>query len=70
VGVFLKGVKRPVLENDARRFAEFIGPRLFRSDALATWRRWRSKGARPVIVTASPDIVVAPFAPQAWAPTP
>jgi phosphatidylglycerophosphatase C len=62
VGVFLKGVERSRLEEDARRFAEFIGPRLFRSDAVATWRRWRSKGARPVIVTASPDIVVAPFA--------
>ena len=62
VKVFLKGLSRPELEADARRFAEHIGPTLFRSDALATWRRWRAKGARPVIVTASPDIIVAPFA--------
>jgi len=62
VKVFLKGVSRRDLETDARHFAEHIGPTLFRSDALATWRRWRAKGARPVIVTASPDIIVAPFA--------
>lgn len=62
VGVFLKGMQREALEDAAWRFAEHIGPRLFRSDAVATWRRWRAKGARPVIVTASPDIVVAPFA--------
>jgi phosphatidylglycerophosphatase C len=62
VGIFLKGVSREALENDARRFAEHVGPTLFRSDAVATWRRWRSKGARCVIVTASPDLVVAPFA--------
>lgn len=62
VRVFLRGVSRRDLEADARRFAEHIGPTLFRSDALATWRRWRAKGARPVIVTASPDLIVAPFA--------
>ena len=62
VGVFLKGVSRFKLEHDARRFAEYVGPTLFRSDALATWRRWRAKGARCVIVTASPDLVVGPFA--------
>jgi len=62
VAVFLKGAPRQTLEADARRFAEHIGLGLFRSDALATWRRWRSKGARCVIVTASPDIVVGPFA--------
>ncbi len=62
VKAFLKGVTRTRLEADAWRFAEYIGPNLFRSDAVATWRRWRAKGARPVIVTASPDIVVAPFA--------
>jgi phosphatidylglycerophosphatase C len=62
VGVFLKGVSRHRLEHDARRFAEYVGPSLFRSDAVATWRRWRAKGARCVIVTASPDLVVGPFA--------
>ncbi|MBO9711020.1 MAG: HAD-IB family hydrolase [Caulobacter sp.] len=59
---FLKGVPQEQLEREARAFAQSEAPRLFRPDALAVWRRWRSKGARLVIVTASPDIVVAPFA--------
>lgn len=59
---YLRGVPRARLEEDARVFAERFAPKLFRPDALATWRRWRSKGARPVIVTASPDLIVAPFA--------
>lgn len=62
VRVFLKGVPRRELEIDAKAFAEHIAPHLFRPDALATWRRWQSKGARPVIVTASPELLVAPFA--------
>ena len=62
VKVFLKGVPRERLEKDAKAFAEYIAPVIFRPDALATWRRWRAKGARPVIVTASPDVLVAPFA--------
>ncbi|MCE3291055.1 MAG: family hydrolase [Caulobacter sp.] len=33
-----------------------------RPDAVDTWRRWRTKGAKTIIVTASPDFVVAPFA--------
>jgi phosphatidylglycerophosphatase C len=37
-------------------------PKLLRPDALAVWRRWRAKGAKLVIVTASPEMVVAPFA--------
>lgn len=62
VKVFLKGTPRATLEADAKAFAEFIAPVIFRPDAVATWRRWRAKGARPVIVTASPDLLVAPFA--------
>lgn len=62
VKVFLKGVQKERLEKDAKAFAEYVAPIMFRPDALATWRRWRAKGARPVIVTASPDILVAPFA--------
>lgn len=62
VGVFLKGVPRDQLEREALAFAEFIAPSFFRSDALQVWRRWQTKGARLVIVTASPDILVAPFA--------
>ena len=59
---FLRGVSIEDLERQARAFAQSQAPRLFRPDALAVWRRWRAKGARLVIVTASPDIVVAPFA--------
>lgn len=59
---FLKGATQAELEADARAFAELYAPSLFRPDALAVWRRWRAKGAKMVIVTASPDITVAPFA--------
>lgn len=59
---FLKGERREVLEAEARAFAEQAAPELFRPDALMTWRRWRTNGARTIIVTASPDFVVAPFA--------
>jgi len=62
VKVFLKGVTRERLETDAKAYAEFAAPALFRPDALAAWRRWQATGARVVIVTASPDILVAPFA--------
>jgi len=62
VKIFLKGMTREALETEAKAFAEFAAPNLFRPDALATWRRWQAKGARVVIVTASPDILVAPFA--------
>jgi phosphatidylglycerophosphatase C len=59
---FLKGVSKEDLEAEARTFAEICGPKLFRPDALAAWRRWRAEGATLVIVSASPDVVVAPFA--------
>ena len=59
---FLRGASRTEIETQAKVFAEKYAQTLFRPDALATWRRWRKKGARPVIVTASPDLIVAPFA--------
>ncbi|THD80874.1 MAG: HAD-IB family hydrolase [Phenylobacterium sp.] len=59
---FLQGLGREALEAEARSFAEIFGPRLLRPDALAAWRRWRAEGARLVIVSASPSVVVAPFA--------
>jgi phosphatidylglycerophosphatase C len=62
VAEFLKGVPREQLETEARAFAELYAPRLLRPDALAAWRRWRAESARLVIVSASPDVVVAPFA--------
>lgn len=59
---FLKGERRETLEAQARAFAEQAAPGLFRPDALMVWRRWRAGGASTIIVTASPDLVVAPFA--------
>lgn len=59
---FLAGAPREELEADARAFAEVMAPRLLRPDAVATWRRWRQRRAKLVIVTASPELVVAPFA--------
>lgn len=60
--VFLAGVSRERLEADARKFAELYSRSLLRPDAVAAWKRWQRERVRLVIVTASPDSVVAPFA--------
>ena len=59
---FLGGLDRSALEAEAERFADLIWPRFIRPDALACWQAWGAKGAHRVIVTASPEITVAPFA--------
>jgi phosphatidylglycerophosphatase C len=59
---FLYGMRREELEEAARDFAKAEAQNLLRNDAVATFRWWRQRGATTVIVTASPDIVVAPFA--------
>jgi phosphatidylglycerophosphatase C len=59
---FFAGASRAQLEEDARRFAAARFDALIRPDALACWRAWRERGARLYIVTASPDLLVAPFA--------
>lgn len=59
---FLKGVSRSRLEADARAFAEKYSRSLLRPDAVLTWKRWRTEPVQLGIVTASPEIVVAPFA--------
>lgn len=59
---FLGPVRRAQLEEDARCFARARFDALIRPDALECWRNWRDRGARLYIVTASPDILVAPFA--------
>jgi phosphatidylglycerophosphatase C len=61
-GRFLGGASRLELEAAAERFAEARFEALMRPDALACWREWRVRGARRLIVTASPEILVAPFA--------
>lgn len=60
--VYLAGVSRERLETDARLFAEQHSRSLLRPDAVIAWKRWRNERVRLVIVTASPDLVVAPFA--------
>lgn len=62
VAEFLKGLPKTQLEAETQAFAAETAARLFRSDALAAWRRWRAEGARLLIISASPDLVVAPFA--------
>jgi phosphatidylglycerophosphatase C len=59
---FFGGVSRAQLQEDAQRFAAARFDVLIRPDALACWGNWRERGARLYIVTASPDIIVAPFA--------
>ena len=59
---FLQGLPRDVLNAEAMEFATSAAPLLFRPDALKAWRRYRLDGARLIIVTASPENIVAPFA--------
>jgi phosphatidylglycerophosphatase C len=59
---FLRGVSRAQLETEARAFAEQQSRSLLRPDAVSAWKRWRGARVRLVIVTASPTLVVAPFA--------
>ncbi len=58
---FLAGLKRDALVADAERFAAERARSLLRPDAVKCWRLWQKQNARLVIVTASPEILVAPF---------
>jgi phosphatidylglycerophosphatase C len=58
---FLSELTPATLQMEAERFADQVFTRLMRPDALATWSRWRAEGARCVIVTASPELIVTPF---------
>ena len=58
-----KGARRQDVERAARAFAsERSAEPYCVPDALRCWRDWRARGARLIIVTASPEIIVAPFA--------
>jgi phosphatidylglycerophosphatase C len=59
---FIGGLSRNEIAAEAREFAENHARKLLRPDAVRTWRKWQAAGARLVIVTASPEITVAPFA--------
>jgi phosphatidylglycerophosphatase C len=61
VSEFLAGARQDEVVRAADRFAGEAAPRLLRPDAVRAWRRWREADARLVIVTASPEILVAPF---------
>lgn len=62
VDKFLNGVEQATLAARARAFATEESQSLLRPDALRCWKQWQAQGARLVIVTASPEILVAPFA--------
>lgn len=62
VRVFLGGVPREEVEADADAFTEAAWARLMRPDALERWRAHQAAGDVCVIVTASPELTVAPFA--------
>lgn len=63
VKIFLRGLSKVELEAACEAFANSdLGRRLIRPDAEQRWRSWRARGAELVVVTASPEEVVAPFA--------
>ena len=62
VNRFLAGASRAELEADAQRFAAERGRTLLRRDAVRAWRRWQSAGAQLVIVSATPEFIIAPIA--------
>jgi phosphatidylglycerophosphatase C len=62
VRIFLGGLDRKTLEASADAFARGAAGKLFRPDALAAWNGWGTQGATRVICTASPEILIAPFA--------
>ena len=62
VEVFLCGSPMNALNEEALAFASVAAPALLRPDALKVWRGHQAAGARMVIVTASPEPVIAPFA--------
>ncbi|MGH7015748.1 MAG: HAD-IB family hydrolase [Caulobacteraceae bacterium] len=62
VGEFLAGADRAELAAEAVLHAEERSRLLLRPDALACWRRWQAINARLVIVTATPEFIVDPFA--------
>ena len=59
---FLGGMSAEALAAEAERYAVLNAQSMQRPDAVQAWRNWRSQGAFVVIVTASPEITVQPFA--------
>ncbi|MHB8285877.1 MAG: HAD-IB family hydrolase [Caulobacteraceae bacterium] len=69
IKAFLGGVDSATLSQDAERFASERFDALLRPDALTTWRRHQAESDRVIIVTASPSLVIAPFAQRLGADT-
>lgn len=61
VGELMVGESREALGAAAERFAAECARSLLRPDAVKCWRAWQKRNARLVIVTASPEFLVAPF---------
>jgi phosphatidylglycerophosphatase C len=62
IRILIGRIPRTELQLQAEAFASTIFDRLLRPDALAAWARHRAEGLKLVIVTASPEDMVAPFA--------
>ncbi len=62
VAEYLLGARRGDLEARAQTYAAVTSRKLLRPDAVRCWKGWQARGARLIIVTASPEFVVAPFA--------
>ncbi len=62
VRVFLGGLSRAQLNEQTGRFAASTFERIMRPDALVAWRAHQAQGDHLVIVTASPEEIVRPFA--------
>jgi len=60
--LFLGGETLEQVAADAEAFAMEKAQAMLRPDAVQAWRNWRGQGAVMVIVTASPETVVRPFA--------
>ena len=59
---FWAGMTEHELSAAADAYAETAAPRILRPDALSTWQEWQEKGALMLIVSASLEVQVAPFA--------
>ncbi len=62
IRVLLGPMRRVDLQAQAEAFADATFDDLLRPDARAAWARHRAEGLKLVIVTASPEDIVAPFA--------
>jgi phosphatidylglycerophosphatase C len=59
---FLGGTPIEQLQTEAEAFAMQKAQSMLRPDAVQAWRNWRGQGVQLVIVTATPETIVRPFA--------